>query len=412
MNFKQLIHLVGTQNKDFLESNQLVALGMSGGVDSTALFHVFCELRKIKKIKNFIVLHVNFGLRGDESEGDLGFCQALAKKHNVEFHSRICAAEKKRTAKQRGESTQVWARRIRHEWFHEFHMRGFQIALAHNANDVAENVLFRMSRGSLPENLAGMSRSDGPIWRPFVSILRSDIEQAMVGAKLHWREDSSNSSTKYTRNRIRHDVLKTLEELAPGAAERIAELGMNLALREVDRPHLGAILSSKNLSRQKVQIVGDFLKAAEEGQSIDLGDGFVLSKRALKPSEQDKPLDLALQTNARALQHAHGLDLDQVTAVVTGGSKLFVPKPAIFSEFGMRPLMQIQIDDKNTQESAEIMVRAPKSEDKVTFAGLRTPFKFKELMQKWKIGVLDRLRFVLMTTTRSKEAYLVKLFEK
>lgn len=418
MNFRQLTRLVIDQNLDFLESNQVVVLGMSGGIDSTALFHVFCELRKLKKIKNFMVLHVNYGLRGSESEGDFVFCRDLAALHNVDFHCLNCLEQDPRFEKHRGESTQVWARRVRHAWFQEFNASGHVIALAHNANDVAENVLFRLARGAMPENLAGMSRLDGLLWRPLIAVLRVDIAEAMSSEGHAWREDSSNQSLTYVRNRIRHNVVIELESIAPGAARRIADFGAMLAEqhRLTDshvRDELILALADKNLSRQKVHMVRDFLDTAKTGQSVDLGEGFALVRQYeqseapnLRPNS-----DLNQQSKARALQHAHGIDLDQVTAIMSGESSLFVAKPAIFAEIHRCDLMPIQIGGKKDQESAEIVVLPPKSDDRVTFAELTSPFKFKELMQKWKVGILDRLRFVVVKTTRTHEARLVKLFQ-
>lgn len=414
MNFKQLTHLVIDQNSDFLQENQVVALGVSGGLDSTALFHVFCELRKLKKIQNFIVMHVNFGLRGEESDGDLMFCKRLADDYQVEFHALICHDEP-RAEKLRRESTQVWARRVRHEWFDDFRARGYRIALAHHTNDVAENVLFRLARGAMPENLAGMSRWDGLIWRPLIGVLRSQLLEVMTEQGYRWREDSSNRSQHYTRNRIRHVVLQELEAIAPGAAERIAAVGLELATASTSpnaghENELSLVLAGRERSRQKVASIRAFLDTAVSGQAIDLGDGFVLS-RVPAPSKGAQTPDLARQAGARALQHAHGIDVGLWTAVATGDTELFVPKPAIFTENGMSGLMQLQIGGKNDRESAEILVEPPKSEDKVTFAERTSALKFKALMQKWKVGVLDRLQFVMVKTSRSRSARLVKLFE-
>ena len=418
MNFKQLTRLLVDQNSKFLQSNQPVVLGLSGGLDSTALFHVFCQFRKLKKFQNFVVLHVNYGLRGAESDGDFVFCRQLAADHQVEFHVLDCQTQEGRTKRQRGESTQVWARRIRHEWFHEFSVRGYTIALAHHADDVAENVLFRLARGAMPENLAGMSRFDPPLWRPLISTTRSMLLEAMTDAGYEWREDSSNRSKIYTRNRIRHIVLQELEAIAPGAASRIAEFGKVLATpvnvgrstAEMTETDMSVVLAEHERSRQKVQNIRVFLDTATSGQSLDLGEGFTLLRRDVA-SQDSKTLDLAHQAGARALQHAHGIDIDRWAAVTSGESELFVPKPAIFSEFGTSGLMHIQIGGKNDQESAEIMVGPPTSDHKVTFAGLTSAFKFKALMQKWKVGVLDRLRFVIVKTTRSENVRLVKLFE-
>ncbi len=417
MNFKQLTRLLIDQNEAFLKSNQQVALGMSGGVDSTALFHVFCEFVKLKKISNFIILHVNYRLRGKESEDDFLFCQELAGQYSVPFFSLDCQNLSKDLKKQESESIQVWARRVRHSWFKEYYDKGYSIALAHNANDVAETVLFRLARGSQPENLAGMSRQDLHIWRPLIAILRKDIVQAMTEAKYPWREDSSNLSRKYARNQIRHDVLGVLEEVSSGATQRIADIGHQLSRRcynshekeQNSSVELDVALADHNLSRQKVEAVRSFLSAGVMGQSIDLGSGFILSRK----SNDNKKVshNLQSQSAARAVQHLHGIDGPRVSAVTSGECQLFVAKPAIFTSQSSRELMTIKIESKNDKQSNEVLVKVPGSDDKVSFAEQASSFKFKDLMQKWKIAVSDRMRFVVITTKHTKQGQLVKLFQ-
>lgn len=409
MNFRELTRLVMDQNQRFLKSNQPVALGMSGGIDSIALFYVFCEFVKLKKISNFIILHVNYGLRGDESDGDFRFCQDLATQYEVPFFS----LDAKPLERQVGESTQLWARRIRHEWFEKYHQKGYQIALAHNANDVAETVLFRMARGAQPENLAGMSRCDRHIWRPMISILRTDIVAAMTEANFQWREDSSNLSRKYARNRIRHNVLGELEQMYPGATQRIADLGQLLSTSTSDQiqsdTDLEVALASHNLSRNKVKDVQTFLSKAAPGQSLDLGSGFTLLRKEKK--DRNRPDSLALQGAARSMQHMYGIDGPCLGAVMSGNSQLFIAKPANFSSRAAATLIPIKNDSRKDLQSTEILLRTPKSDDKVTFAESTSSFKFKDLMQKWKITLSDRVGFVVISTKHTTNLKLVKLFQ-
>jgi hypothetical protein len=122
-----------------------------------------------------------------------------------------------------GESTQEWARRVRYEIFETKIEDGWAVGLAHHANDLAENVLFRLARGSFPENLLGMKRWDGAYFRPMLEIPRRSIEEYGARHNVHYRHDSSNDKLDYSRNRIRKIVLEELEGIAPGATQRIIQ---------------------------------------------------------------------------------------------------------------------------------------------------------------------------------------------
>ena len=125
---------------------------------------------------------------------------------------------------QPGLSLQEWARKTRFDWFYSVSGPGDWIVLGHNENDLAENALLRMARGSGVHNLGGMSQIKSPLWRPLLDVDRPTIEQIAHRQKIPHREDSSNAKLEYSRNRIRHIVLQELNQLYPGATQRIANL--------------------------------------------------------------------------------------------------------------------------------------------------------------------------------------------
>jgi tRNA(Ile)-lysidine synthetase-like protein len=214
-NFEGLWSLADHKIRDFSLSNHRFAVGVSGGADSIALFHVFLSFFKQKKIFDLVVFHINFGLRGLESDGDEDFVRAICRQANIPclaFHAHLT----------KGPGVQERAREFRRKIQANLIKDGHVIALAHNADDVAENIILRLARGVSLDNAAGMRVFNDQLFRPWLECPRSTIRQALRDEGLSWREDSSNESTVYARNRIRLEVIPTLESLFPGAAKRLA----------------------------------------------------------------------------------------------------------------------------------------------------------------------------------------------
>ena len=178
-------------------------VAVSGGPDSVCLLHVLRELG----IRVAGVAHVNHKLRGEASEEDQRFVSALSRELGVEFYSidGVCGA---------GNLEQA-ARRIRREFFHDLIQRGMadRIALGHTRDDQAETVLFRMLRGSGLAGLAGILpvTAEG-LFRPLLGVTRGEVEAYLRHRGIAWREDASNREPKFARNRIRHQLLPTLQQ--------------------------------------------------------------------------------------------------------------------------------------------------------------------------------------------------------
>lgn len=227
MNFQELAPCFEGQFDHFSDKYQGVIVCCSGGVDSTVLFNAICHFSKPKK--NFLIrlFHMNFGLRGNDSEEDESFCCSLAAAHAVPAEIVKIAAQVRETRS--GESVQAWARRLRYEELAKYSEKGWIIALGHHENDLAENVLLRAARGSSPANLAGMQVFDGRLWRPLLHTAKSQLLQIAAANNLIFRHDASNDKIEYSRNLIRHTVLPALESVFPGSSHRIARLGVECA---------------------------------------------------------------------------------------------------------------------------------------------------------------------------------------
>jgi tRNA(Ile)-lysidine synthase len=202
---------------EFIEQNGLfdyegtVLAAVSGGMDSVLMVH----LLKAAGYK-FAIAHCNFQLRGDEALTDQAFCQALANQNNIPFHTinfntRQYAAESKI-------SIQMAARELRYNWFEELRQQHqyTTIALAHHQNDAIETILLNLVRGTGIAGLHGILPKNGALVSPLLFLTREEIEKLIKDNSFVYVEDSSNASTKYARNKLRHEVIPKLQELNPG----------------------------------------------------------------------------------------------------------------------------------------------------------------------------------------------------
>ena len=192
-----------------------VAVAVSGGIDSVALAHALQEVAQRSRLR-LSIAHVNHGLRGAESDADQGFVEALGTRLGLAVRvervdpraARLAGPSRDRP------SLQEAARTLRYAALARLAERTGAdcIATAHHADDQAETLLLRILRGTGPDGLAGIpERSpDGRVVRPFLGVTRGEIERYAAGRSLRWREDPSNASPRYARNRLRREWLPGL----------------------------------------------------------------------------------------------------------------------------------------------------------------------------------------------------------
>lgn len=190
--------------------NETVLIAVSGGIDSVVLVHLYHQLGL-----DFELAHCNFKLRGEESDGDEAFVIELAKGLNrkvitTSFDTESYASEHKK-------SIQVAARELRYQWFHEIlSQKQLQYVLtAHNTNDNLETFIINLTRGSGLEGFTGIPPINGSIVRPLLEFSRDDIMMFAIKNHIEWREDRSNASIKYVRNKVRHKILPVLQDINP-----------------------------------------------------------------------------------------------------------------------------------------------------------------------------------------------------
>ena len=199
--------------------NARIAVALSGGVDSVVLLHALNSGAEQYGIA-LSAVHIEHGIRGEESLRDLAFCETLCKSWGIPLS--IVRILVPALAKQAGGGIEETARRARYEVFHRLLREGEVdfVATAHHRGDVAETILFRLARGTSLTGMRAIEEGSGII-RPLLSVTREEIEAYAREHNLPHVEDSTNSDERYTRNYIRHTVLPAFDRIAQGAQEHL-----------------------------------------------------------------------------------------------------------------------------------------------------------------------------------------------
>ncbi len=253
------------RRQELLRAGDRVGVAVSGGIDSVAFLRLLLELRQDLGIV-LSVVHFNHKLRGAESDADQEFVASLAREHDLEFY---CDGDNvAQNAAEEQVSVETAARELRYGFFRYLlgengaadpqgpkpatpvALNGtaeavpfpnpnprylHKIVTGHTLDDQAETVLMRMIRGAGLRGLGGIhprilvedddGEISGEIVRPLLIIRRRELEQYLKDIGQPWREDSTNTDARFTRNRVRKLVVPLLEqEFNPAVAENLAEL--------------------------------------------------------------------------------------------------------------------------------------------------------------------------------------------
>lgn len=192
-----------------------IALGLSGGVDSIALFHLLVTKYK-ESYKELVVFHINHGLR-EQSYEEAEFVENFVKNYNVKFYKK--ELNMKDLARDSHTSEEMLARKLRYDAFEEMSSLEGSVKLitAHHKNDQVENILMRLLSGrSMDYNLMIEEKTtigNIEVYRPLLNVLKVDLEQYADKNDLKYYVDSTNFDTDYTRNNIRHNIVPLLNDV-------------------------------------------------------------------------------------------------------------------------------------------------------------------------------------------------------
>jgi tRNA(Ile)-lysidine synthase len=233
-------------SREQIKPGDRLTIAISGGADSVALLltlHAANSTARDSLGVGLSAVHVHHGLRGAEADADQQFVEDLCIGLDIPLHLHQ-ANVPNRIAQTRAdgdpETIEEAARNVRYEFFANLLASGHadSILTAHTLDDQAETVLMKLLRGAWTEGLSAIhpivTLPKGKILRPFLQTRRADIEAFLKQSNQPWREDSTNTDTAFTRNKIRHELLPQLRIYNPNLDQALANLA-ELAREEESR---------------------------------------------------------------------------------------------------------------------------------------------------------------------------------
>ena len=223
-----------------------IALGLSGGVDSIALFHLLVTKYK-ESYKELVAFHINHGLR-EQSYEEAEFVENLVKNYNVKFYKKELNMSD--LARDSHTSEEMLARKLRYEAFEEMSSLegGVKLITAHHKNDQIENIIMRLLSGrSMDYNLMIEEQAtigNLEVYRPLLNILKADLEQYADKNNLKYYVDSTNFDTDYTRNNIRHNIVPLLNDVNAASFDNL--INFSSYYQNINTELKNKVLEAKN----------------------------------------------------------------------------------------------------------------------------------------------------------------------
>ena len=395
-------------NLSFLDkdaSGKKFLLAVSGGLDSI----VMAELFKLSAY-DFSIAHCNFQLRGKESHGDEKFVEKLAAKYKVKFHSTRFETEK--YCSENKVSIQMGARQLRYEWLENIRQKSKHdyLVTAHHADDAIETFFINLLRGTGISGLHGIKERNENVIRPMLHFYRKDIEKFAKKNKLKWREDSSNSTDKYERNKIRHHLLPLMEEINSKAKESIVATMENLVRTETILSDSMERIAAKYISSQEgeTSIGFDFFKELNPAPAYLYE---VIKKYGFNYEQCLQIVESASRQSGKMfLSENYRLVIDRkkiiigdlikndtgVWEVETDDKELFTPKATyIFNTFKRTADFKIPTNPKTIALDLDkltfpLKIRKWEKGDKFYPLGMKKPKKVSDFLIDNKVSVPDK----------------------
>ena len=319
-----------------LNSDVSFLLGLSGGPDSMALLYSFYKLGK-----NFLCVHINYGLRGKDSDLD----QKLVEEMSLEWGFECCSVQL--DSNQIKGNFQHWARKERYRIFRELkeEFDAQAIVTAHHKDDQVETILQKVLRGSGPSAWQGLTEWDGELFRPLLGFTKKEILGYCEANAIPYQEDKSNFEAKYARNFIRKELTESFNQFFPGWQANILELANHgLIVEQALDELLKDISSKKGLQISKLKAYPDTLRIAiikrflESKAGISgMSKGLLLQLNQLFNSETGK--EIKISKNMRLVKNREVLSVksfeDNIFTALNI-EKEELKKPKEFDNFSIR----------------------------------------------------------------------------
>ncbi|MGA2558453.1 MAG: tRNA lysidine(34) synthetase TilS [Terracidiphilus sp.] len=404
-----------------------LAVGVSGGADSVALLRALDEAKSRLGLV-LSVAHLHHGLRGAEADDDLAFVRQLAVDLKLTFHeARVDVAAE---AKEQAESIEEAARRLRYAWFGNLlnEVPLDAVATAHTLDDQAETVCAKFLRGAWTEGLGGIHpvllMATGQVIRPLLQTTRAEVESYLSELGQTWREDSSNRDVGFDRNRIRHELLPTLETWNPGLRGHLAQMAILARDEEAWwQGELKRLIPQVLMEGKPVRGGG---RASGDGLALDVTRFAAMAPALARRLLRHAAGQLGVKLDFRATETLRELALDKragqrrelaqglraertprelrltIEVSSTGisemgaipGYEAKIPCEITAEFFGIR--FQIQLESKSTSEVGQsfrgkpVRLRNWKPGDKVRLRHSSGPRKVKEVLERMRITGTSR----------------------
>jgi len=267
-----------------------IALGLSGGVDSIALFHLLVTKYK-ESYKELVAFHINHGLR-EQSYEEAEFVENFVKNYNVKFYKKDL--NMKDLVRDSHTSEEMLARKLRYEAFEEMSSLegGVKLITAHHKNDQVENILMRLFSGrSMDYNLMIEEKTtigELAVYRPLLNVLKIDLEQYADKNDLKYYVDSTNFDTDYTRNNIRHNIVPLLNDVNAASFDNL--INFSSYYQNINTELKNKVLEAKNdyvilLEEDKVELDKEKLNKQNKYldnyglEVVEIEEGFMLTEK-------------------------------------------------------------------------------------------------------------------------------------
>ena len=391
--------------KNLIEKNDRIVVGVSGGPDSIFLLEVLLNIKEEFNLSIFPV-HINHLYRGKEAERDENYVREIGKKYNLEVFVKRKSMEQ--LAKDEKITLEEAGREIRYSFFDEVMEKtnSNKIALAHNFDDQIETFLFRLIRGTSLEGLEGINDTrDNKYIRPINEIYKKDIMNYLDENNIIYMTDSTNLQNEYTRNSIRLDLIPFIEErYNPKFKEKIGN--MLKEIREVNEllePDYSKYISDNILKVDELnKEKSDYIK----GKIIN----YYLTKNNIETTRKkiESVMKILFSGGSKKIKLEKDYTLvkeyDKISIVSrkmpqkeVKEVKIIIPGECEFGNYIISAFIEEKKKDNNSYEFAtclkekdELFIRSRKEGDKILPIGMENYKKIKDIMINLKVPKEER----------------------